>query len=184
MRPGWRWRRNEPVAGGWNLSWVTPDLAVGGALPAGGAARLGGEHGVGAVIDVRSEACDDAAEMAAAGIWFLHLPTEDHAGVTQAMLDRGVRFARTAAEAGRRLLIHCEHGIGRSATVALCVLVDAGMPPLAALERSKMARALVSPSPAQYEAWVGWMRRHTPEADIPGFEAFKAIAYRHLSQRA
>lgn len=172
------------MAPGFNLSWVTPELAVGGALPEGGAAALAQEHGVGAVIDVRSETCDDRAEMAAAGLQFLHLPTEDLAAVTQGMLDRGVRFARDAAAHERRLLIHCEHGIGRSATVALCVLVDRGFRPLEALARAKNARALVSPSPAQYEAWAAWLRRNGPEDTIPKFDAFKAIAYRHLAQRA
>ena len=172
------------MAGGLNLSWVTPELAVGGALPADGAARLAHEHGIGAVIDVRSEACDDRAEMAAAGVRFLHLPTVDHAGVSQAMLDKGVGFARDAARTGRRLLIHCEHGIGRSATVALCVLVDRGFQPLEALVRAKIARALVSPSPAQYQAWTEWLGRRAPETAAPSFEAFKAIAYRHLQRRA
>jgi protein-tyrosine phosphatase len=81
-------------------------------------------------------------------------------------------------------LIHCEHGIGRSATVALCVMVDRGWKPLEALARAKTARALVSPSPAQYEAWSTWMRRRRPEAEVPHFDAFKAIAYRHLKLSA
>jgi len=48
------------------------------------------------------------------------------------------------------------------------------------LARAKDARALVSPSPAQYEAWIAWMRRAAPHARVPAFEDFKAIAYRHL----
>lgn len=166
-----------------NLSWITADLAVGGAVPADGAAHLA-ELGIGAVIDVRGEACDDAAELKAAGLGFLHLPTEDHAAVDQTKLDRGVAFARNAQRTGRKLLIHCEHGIGRSATVALCVMVGRGWRPLEALARAKNARALVSPSPAQYEAWSEWMARRRPEAEVPAFDAFKAIAYRHLKLSA
>ena len=172
------------MVGGFNLSWVTPDLAVGGALTEGGPEALAQVHFVGAVIDVRAEACDDPAAMAAAGLRFLHLPTEDHAAVTQAMLDRGVGFARDAAKAGLKLLVHCEHGIGRSATLALCILVDRGFPPLEALARAKNARALVSPSPAQYEGWAAWLRRRAEGVETPSFEAFKAVAYRHLAQRA
>jgi protein-tyrosine phosphatase len=166
---------------GWNFSWLTPDLAVGGSFPLGVCATLVAEHGVGAVIDVRSEACDDVAEMAAAGLKFLHLPTEDQQAVSQAMLDRGVGFARDADRARRKLLIHCQHGVGRSATVALCVMVDRGYQPLQALTRAKAARAHVSPSPAQYEAWAAWLRRRAPEAEIPHFDAFRAIAYSHLN---
>jgi len=164
----------------WNFDWVTPDLAVGGSFPLGACAALV-SHGVGAVIDVRSEACDDAREMAVAGLKFLHLPTEDQQAVSQTMLDRGVGFARDADRAGRRLLIHCEHGAGRSATVALCVMVDRGFQPLDALSRAKAARVHVSPSPPQYEAWARWLRRRAPETDIPHFDAFKAIAYSHLN---
>ena len=174
------------MAEGWrpNLDWVTPDLAIGGSFPEGAAARLAAEHGIGAVIDVRAEACDPAAELAAAGLRFLRLPTEDHAAVDQAMLDEGVAFARGAAAEGRKLLIHCEHGIGRSATVALCVMADRGFDPLDALARAKAVRALVSPSPAQYEAWAAWLRRCVPQAEVPGFDAFKAIAYRPLKLHA
>jgi len=171
--------------GAWtpNLSWVTADLAVGGSFPAGRAADLARTHGVGAVIDVRSEACDDADELAACDLRFLHLPTPDHHAVDQAMLDLGVAFAGRARADGLNLLVHCEHGIGRSALVALCVLVDRGLGPLEALARAKDARALVSPSPAQYEAWAAWLGRRSPETRIPTFDAFKAIAYRHLHVR-
>ncbi|WP_374471849.1 dual specificity protein phosphatase family protein [Phenylobacterium sp.] len=174
------------MAEGWtpNLSWVTADLAVGGAFPPGRAAELAGAHGVGAVIDVRAETCDDAVELEACGLDFLHLPTLDHHAVAQPMLDAGVTFAAHARARRRRLLVHCEHGIGRSALVALCIMVDRGFGPLEALARSKDARALVSPSPAQYEAWVDWLGRRAPEARPPTFDAFKAIAYRHLRQQA
>lgn len=100
------------------------------------------------------------------------------------MLRDGVAFASRHLDRGERVLIHCEHGIGRSATLALCVLVSREMEPLAALELAKSRRSLVSPSPAQYEAWAKWLRdwkgAHQVDWDIPPFDAFKAIAYRHL----
>jgi predicted protein tyrosine phosphatase len=161
-----------------DLVWIVPDLAVGGAPAPGAAARLAGEHGVGHVVDMRAEACDDRAELAAAGLSFLHLPTEDHHAPAQAQLDAGAAFARSARREGSRLLIHCQHGIGRSATLALCILVERGMDPLAALARAKARRPAVSPSPAQYQAWAAWIRRRALQA--PSFDAFKAIAYHHL----
>ncbi|RAK60921.1 protein phosphatase [Phenylobacterium hankyongense] len=174
------------MAGPWtpNLSWITSDLAVGGAFPAGRAVALAAEHGVGAVIDVRSESCDSAEELAACGLRFLHLPTPDQQALVQPVLEAGVAFAAAARRDNLRLLIHCEHGIGRSATLALCVLVDRGLGPLEALSRAKDARGLVSPSPAQYEAWTAWLGRRSQETKIPTFDAFRAIAYRPLSARA
>ena len=96
------------------------------------------------------------------------------------MLDQGVAFARWARTTGRRLLVHCQHGCGRSATVALCVLGDRGLTPLEALRRAKDARGGISPSPCQYEAWAGWLRRHPPPDGVPSFEDFARIAYRDL----
>jgi predicted protein tyrosine phosphatase len=161
------------------LDWITGDLAVGGHLPPGAAAGLA-RDGVAFVVDMREEACDDSAELRACGLRWLHLPVHDHHAPTQGQLDRGVAFARAARAADGRLLIHCQHGIGRSATLALCVLADRGLDPLAALRLAKDARERVSPSPAQYEAWAAWLRRARPQAAVPPFEAFRAVAYRHL----
>jgi protein tyrosine phosphatase (PTP) superfamily phosphohydrolase (DUF442 family) len=163
-----------------NLSWVLADLAVGGSFPVEQAAGLAADQGVRAVIDLRQEACDDAEVLQACGVTFLHLPTPDLLGVTQPMLDAAVDFARQAAAAGLKLLIHCEHGIGRSATAALCVMADRGLPPLEALALAKDRRALISPSRAQYDAWVAWLGRRGL-APGPSYHDFGVIAYRHLA---
>jgi hypothetical protein len=167
-----------------NLSWIEPDLAVGGSFPAHKAEVLAREHQVGAVVDLRSEDCDAADVLEACGMWFLHLPTEDMTGATQEMLDQGVDFAAKAQAAGRRLLIHCQHGIGRSATLALCVMSDRGLEPMAALRRAKDARALVSPSQAQHQAWMQWLQRRQPHMAAPSYHEFGMVAYRHLAQQS
>jgi predicted protein tyrosine phosphatase len=167
-----------------NFTWIVPGLAIGGSFPMERVADLSAHHRVGAVVDLRAEARDDDCALRRHGIDFLHLPTEDHGAVTQEGLARGVAFADDQLDRDRRVLIHCEHGIGRSATLALCVMVNRGMAPLEALERAKAQRPLVSPSPAQYHAWIGWLaswRRATgADVELPTFDAFKAIAYRHL----
>jgi len=168
-----------------NLTWITTRLAIGGRFPVGRIAYLAEELRVRAVVDLRVEDCDDERELTRHGVTFLHLPTEDHCAVSQPMLAQGVAFANRHLDAGQRVLVHCEHGIGRSATLALCVLVSRGLSPLVALDLAKSRRPLVSPSPAQYEAWVqwlqGWMVQHPVSWSIPSFDEFKAIAYRHLT---
>jgi hypothetical protein len=165
------------------FDWVLASLAVGACFPPGVAARIASDHGVGAVIDVRIEDSDRPEELSACGLRFLHLPTEDACAVSQDMLDDGVAFARETAGEGRRLLIHCQHGIGRSALVALCVLVDRGRAPLDALALAKDAREKISPSKPQYEAWAEWIGRRAPQHRVPSFEGFGGIAYRHLRAR-
>ena len=165
-----------------DLSWITPELAVGARVAPEHVPALAREHRVGAVVDLRTEECDDAALLRSHGIAaFLHLPTVDRCGVTLAMLRDGVAFVARQLDAGTRALIHCQHGIGRSAILALCVLVARGLAPLDALLLAKDRRAVVSPSPEQYEAWAGWLR--ASGHDVPGFDEFAAIAYRHLRGR-
>lgn len=163
------------------FTWIQPDLAVGGAFPIERAACLVGDHGVGAVIDVRSEACDDPRELERCGLRFLHLPTEDMCGVSQLRLDEGVAFAEAACADDRKLLVHCQHGIGRSVLVALCILTARGLSPLEALSLAKDARVEVSPSEAQYQAWAEWIGRRT-RLTAPSYHEFGMIAYRHLRQ--
>lgn len=161
-----------------SFDWITPQLAIGGRL-AGEPGALVARHRIGAVVDLRAEACDEPGAFLARGVEFLHLPTDDLCAVSEAMLDQGVAFAGRVLAEGRRLLVHCQNGVGRSALLALCILVDGGWPPLGALLRAKDARWQVSPSPAQYEAWAGWLARRG--LSTPGFDAFRAIAYRHLA---
>ena len=153
-------------------------LAVGGCFPIEHAADLARDHGVAAVIDLRSEDCDDENALAATGIGFLHLPTPDMETAPIAVLDHGVAFARAHLDAGRGVLIHCQHGIGRSALLALCVMVDSGLAPLDALTQAKDRRMRVSPSEAQYRGWARWLgsRGHP----VPSYHEFGCIAYRHL----
>jgi hypothetical protein len=170
-----------------NLSWITPHLAVGGSFASERAGELARAHQVRAVVDLRSESRDDEVLLVSHGVSFLHLPTDDHCAVSARMLDEGVAFVNRHLDRGERVLVHCEHGIGRSATLALCVLVSRGAAPLDALEQAKSARALVSPSPAQYHAWIGWLEAWAAERavlwSVPDFDAFAAIAYRHLQGR-
>lgn len=171
---------NTPGSPALNLDWIAPDLAVGGAFPPEAVERLARDEGVRAVIDLRAEGRDDAALLDAHGVRFLHLPTEDHCAVSQPMLDAGAAFAAEHLARGERVLIHCREGIGRSVTLALCVLADQGGEPLAAMTQVKDRRYYASPSPAQYEAWAEWLRRRGLAP--PDFQAFAAIAYRHLKR--
>lgn len=161
-----------------DLDWITANLALGGSFPSAAVEYLAREYFVTGVIDLREDVCDDAHVLRAHGVSLLHLPTPDHGAVAPDMLDDGVAFAARHGDGGGRVLIHCEHGIGRSALLALCVLVDRGHEPMAALALAKDRRAKVSPSPAQYEAWACWLRERG--APVPTFREFAAIAYRHL----
>ncbi|HEX8838871.1 MAG TPA: dual specificity protein phosphatase family protein [Sphingomicrobium sp.] len=162
-----------------NFHWLTDQLALGGSFPMERAAHLAEQHGISAVVDLRQEACDDKEQLSAAGIDLLHLPTPDLEPATKEHLDRGVDYVRERLRRGEKVLIHCQHGIGRSALLALCVLVDNGWAPLDALSHAKNRRWVVSPSESQYRGWAGWLRSR--EIAVPDYHTFGCIAYRHLA---
>ncbi len=164
------------VAATLDLDWITPSLAVGGAFTTSDIPALTAQR-VSAVIDLRAEARDDAAALARAGVGFLHLPTEDHCALRLADIDAGVAFAAPRMAQGR-VLVHCREGIGRSVTLCLCILVDAGVSPLEAMRTIKAARPWASPSPPQFDAFAAWLVARG--AAPPPFQALADIAYRHL----
>jgi predicted protein tyrosine phosphatase len=169
-------RRDEWTA---DLHWLTDHVGVGGCFPMDRARQLADRHGIRAVVDLRGESCDDEQALRAAGIVLLHLPTPDLQPASVAMLDRGVEFVGDRVRARERVLIHCQHGIGRSPLLALCVLVDQGWEPLAALSHAKDIRPIVSPSQSQYEGWAAWLESRGKPA--PDYHSFGCIAYRHLA---
>ena len=165
-----------------DLSWITDMLAIGGRFSPQQTAALASDQHVSAVIDLRGEESDDAQLLAKHDIAFLHLPTIDFAPVHPDALSRGTAFARDQLAVGRRVFVHCARGIGRSVVLGLCVLVEQGHAPLAALTLAKARRSCVAPSPNQYEAWAVWLQARLAErgADwrVPTLQEFKAIAYR------
>ena len=167
-----------------DLHFVAPGLAVGAHFPMDAAARLAREHGIGHVVDLRGEHRDDEEVLRLHGIRLLHLPTDDTRAISQEMLRHGVAFVNGALDAGGAALVHCQYGIGRSALLALCVLVSRGAPPLAAMARLKDARPVVSPSPEQLGALVIFSRALAAERGlrlhVPSVEELGAIAWRHL----
>lgn len=164
-----------------DFDWLTDHLAVGACFPCARARQLAQEHAIAAVIDLRGEACDDEDLLSSAGIRFLHLPTPDLEPASVSVLDRGVAFARDHIDRGERVLVHCQHGIGRSALLALCVMVDQGFEPLQAIAHAKDRRERISPSPSQFEGWCAWLRSRGVEP--PDMHGFGCIAYRHLARR-
>jgi polymorphic toxin system DSP-PTPase phosphatase-like protein len=134
-----------------NYSQVTPQLAVGGAYKPR-QIRLLKAHGVTSVVDCRSEALDDQAALAAAGLSFLHLPTPDRHGFTYEQLHSGVDWVLDRVAEGGKAFLHCEHGVGRGPLMTMAVLVAQGHPAPEALRIVRAARWQAMPNDRQLQA--------------------------------
>jgi protein tyrosine phosphatase (PTP) superfamily phosphohydrolase (DUF442 family) len=131
-----------------NMSWVTDQLAVGGRVRPGdihSLKRVGLTH----VVDTRAEYCDDAQAMAKEHIELLHLPTPDTYPLTVEQLQQGASWVHERIEQGGRVLIHCEHGVGRSVLLTCAVLVYSGMHAQDALAMVQAKRWQASPNHRQ-----------------------------------
>ena len=131
-----------------NMSWVTEHIAVGGRVhpeDIHALARTGITH----VVDTRAEYCDDAQAMAKEHIELLHLPTPDTYPFTIEQLQQGAAWVYERVERGGRVLIHCEHGVGRSVLLTCAALVFGGMSAQDALELVQEKRWQAAPNHRQ-----------------------------------
>jgi protein-tyrosine phosphatase len=131
-----------------NMSWITSHLAVGGRIhpeDINAVARAGVTH----VVDTRSEYCDDAQALAREHIELLHLPTADTCPLTIEQMFQGAKWVQACIEQGGRVLIHCEHGVGRSALLTCAVLVYDGMHAQDALHLVQQKRWQAAPNHSQ-----------------------------------
>ncbi len=141
-----------------DLDWITDSLAVGGALRDG---YIPAVHalGIGSVVDLRSESRDNVAELIRLGIHFLHLPTRDWHPPTPEDLEQGSAWVLDEMAQGRKVLVHCQHGIGRSVILAAAVLVRMGYDWQEALRVVKAKRWGASPNAGQVEALTAFAQR-------------------------
>jgi protein-tyrosine phosphatase len=133
-----------------NMSWVTDHLSVGGRIRPEDIRALS-NVGVTSVVDTRSEYCDDKDALAREHIKLLYLPTPDTYPLTVEQLMEGAAWANEQISHGGRVLIHCEHGVGRSVLLTCATLVYGGMNASEALQLVQLKRWQAAPNHRQVE---------------------------------
>jgi protein-tyrosine phosphatase len=131
-----------------NMSWISTHLAVGGRIrpeDIRAVVKVGITH----VVDTRSEYCDDAQAMAKEHIELLHLPTADTRPFTIEQMMQGAQWVQERMEKEGRVLIHCEHGVGRSVLLTCAVLIYDGMHAQHALQLVQQKRWQAAPNHRQ-----------------------------------
>ena len=146
-----------------NLTRITDDLVVGGAIPARSYRRLK-ELGVTAVIDLREEARDDEAALQALGIELLYLPATDRYAASQDQMRQGVEWALARLGQGGQVYAHCKHGVGRGPLMGLAIMVARGMTASEALRCMRSQRWQAAPNDRQLAALVQFERDWTGRA--------------------
>jgi protein tyrosine phosphatase (PTP) superfamily phosphohydrolase (DUF442 family) len=153
-----------------NLSRITDQLVVGGAIPLRAYGRLKA-MGVTAVIDLREEAKDDEEALRRLGIDLLYLPATDRFAASQDQIRQGVTWAMERIDAGGQVYTHCKHGVGRGPLMGLAILVAQGETTSSALRLLRSKRWQAAPNDRQLAAllefeqtWTG----HHAHLNLPG----------------
>jgi protein tyrosine phosphatase (PTP) superfamily phosphohydrolase (DUF442 family) len=128
-------------------SQISPHLFIGGQYRKRGWPILE-SWGITAVVNLRNTFDDKQAGIAP--LHYLHIPTRDGYSPTQAQLREGVKFIKGEIEQGGAVYIHCEAGVGRSATMIAAYLIEEGkMGSTQAWEKIRSVRPFIRPTSMQ-----------------------------------
>ncbi|MHC1790506.1 protein-tyrosine phosphatase family protein [Solidesulfovibrio sp.] len=131
------------------LTWVTEHLAVGGAPMSHVQLDSLKSQGVTAILNLCGEFCDLHEIEAAAGFEVHYLPIPDECAPDMAALEAALAWLDEAVYLGKKALIHCRHGIGRTGTVLNAYLLRRG---LGHKGSARILRPLRS-KPANFDQW-------------------------------
>lgn len=148
-----------------NLSWIFSDLAVGGRILDDEWPLLS-KAGLGAVVDCRAEGRDPEILLGRLGIRFLHLPTPDAHDFDDEAVARGAAWIEARRAEGRRVLVHCRAGRGRSVLLGAAALAHRGVSPDEALALIHAKRPIVTPTPGQIARLRSYHQRRRAESEV------------------
>ncbi len=131
------------------LSWVTPNLAVGPAPMS--YAQLEGikRAGIGSVINLCAEFPDLPRIEKDAGFDVYYLPIEDEETPDLKVMDEALEWIDESIYLGKKVLVHCRHGIGRTGTIVSAYLLRKGLSSKLVQKKLKKLRS----KPSSYCQW-------------------------------
>lgn len=117
-------RRRKP---GYQVTWVTDQLCVGQAPMSHVQLDSIRKAGVDAILNLCGEFCDLHDIEADAGFEVHYLPLADEEAPGLIELEKTLEWLDEAIYLGKKVLIHCRHGIGRTGTVLNAYLLRRGL---------------------------------------------------------
>ena len=120
-------RKKKKEAPAYQVTWVTDQLGVGHAPMSHPQLDAIRKQGVDAILNLCGEFCDLHDIEKDAGFEVRYLPLEDEEAPNLIELEKTLEWLDEAIYLGKKVLIHCRHGIGRTGTVLNAYLLRRGL---------------------------------------------------------
>lgn len=133
----------------YNLNWITPNLAVGAAPMSYEELDFLKAHGINAILNLCAEFCDLHQIEQGAGFEVYYMPVEDDSAPNMEAMEKALAWMDEAIYLGKKILVHCRHGIGRTGTFVTAYLLRRGLGLNMAEKKLKNTRA----TPSSYTQW-------------------------------
>ncbi len=106
-------------------------------------------HGIDAILNLCGEFCDlhEIEEKTGFEVYFLPIPDENAPDMEE--MEKALDWLDEALYLGKKVLVHCRHGIGRTGTIVSAYLIRRGMGLKLASKKMQKTRA----NPTNYAQW-------------------------------
>ena len=124
-----------------NFSWLIEDEIAGMAKPASSVYDFEflKEKGLEAIVSLTEYPLSEML-IEEFGFTVKHIPVRDFQAPTLEQIEDFVAFAKNARSEGKKLVVHCDAGIGRTGTMLACYLVSKGRNAADAIEEVRTKR--------------------------------------------
>ncbi|MGD8834371.1 MAG: dual specificity protein phosphatase family protein [Desulfobacteraceae bacterium] len=147
---------------GYQLKWVTDNLAAGHAPVSRDQLEEIKKQGVSAIINLCGEYCDLHEIERDCGFLVYYLPVPDECAPVIEEMEKALLWMDEAIGRNEKVLVHCRFGIGRTGTVLMAFLMRSGVTMKAAEKMLKKTGAV----PARYCQWK-MLRKYHKKVDHP-----------------
>lgn len=125
----------------YQLTWVTDHLAVGNAPLSYEDIASMSDQGVEAIVNLCGEYCDLHEIQQQSGFKVYYLPIPDECAPDMEEMEKALEWLDETIAQGKKALVHCRFGVGRTGTFVTAYLLKHGMNLKAAAKILKNTRA-------------------------------------------
>ncbi|MCP3890458.1 MAG: hypothetical protein GY702_16535 [Desulfobulbaceae bacterium] len=135
------------------LTWVSKNIAVGHAPMSYAELDNIKEQGIDAIVNLCEEFCDLHELEENSGFEVFYLPIPDEHAPKMEEMEEGLAWLDEAIYLGKKVLVHCHHGVGRTGTFVTAYLLRRGL----GMKKAEKLLKKTQANPTNFSQW--WLLR-------------------------